>query len=358
MLGNLSQTVVKVPNFFHLLTKLSSPEFTKTRYREPPLIDTFSQLKRINSQINKRYFRLNDHFKENTPYKYLNYNNNKRYISPISKLPLRNFQTIFFSEYEFLNQTLKKNKSQAQLIQKSKNISINSTNNISKDYLNKTNPNSINNNNINNIKIENNRYNSLNPVNSEENKISDINENINDNRSENKIKAINNNEINEENKNDENKSNENNYNINNNENTNNENNIDDNNIGEKNIDDEQRKIEKYMQKLRDRKPNNIEELKEFLDIKFMEEAKKTKTVLPRIRPFNKSISQDDLFKKTIDKKIESLTVIRPEVKNSLYMRKKNIVLKRDYDLLQKIYTNHKNFPFRFDNNFNNKENLY
>ena len=91
MLGNLSQTVVKVPNFFNLLTKLSGPEFSKTRYREPPLIDTFSQLKRVNSQINKRYFRLNDHFKESAPYKYLNYNNNKRYISPISKIPLRNF---------------------------------------------------------------------------------------------------------------------------------------------------------------------------------------------------------------------------------------------------------------------------
>ena len=353
MLGNLSQTVVKVPNFFNLLTKLSGPEFSKTRYREPPLIDTFSQLKRVNSQINKRYFRLNDHFKESAPYKYLNYNNNKRYISPISKLPLRNFQSIFFSEYEFINNSLKKNNSQAQLIPKSKNISINSSNNISKDNTNRTSPNDINNNKIN-IKIENNRYDLLNPVNPEENKISDINENIiNNNIDENKKEEVNNNEINEENKNDENRNNENNLDNNINDNTNNE-----VNINENNIDDEQKKVDKYMQKLRDKKPNNIEELKEFLDIKFMDETKKTKTILPKIRRFNKSISQDDLFKRTIDKKIESLTVIRPEVKNSIYTRKKNIILKRDYDLLQKIYNNHKNLPFRFNNNLTNKDLLY
>ena len=348
MLGNLSQTVVKVPDFFHLLTKLSGPEFSKTRYREPPLIDTFSQLKRVNSQINKRYFRLNDHFKENAPYKYLNYNNNKRYISPISKLPLRNFQSIFFSEYEFLNKGLKKNNSQAQLIPKSKNISINFFNDISKDNLNKTSPNDINNSNIN-IKFENNRYNSLNPVNAEENKTSNINENnINKN-----INEINKKEINEENKKDDNKSIENNLDNNFNRNSNNENDIKENNNEEIYIDDEQKKIDKYMQKLRDKKPNNIQELKEFLDIKFMEETKKTKTVLPKIRRFKKSISQDDLFKKSIDKKIESLTVIRPEVKNSIYMRKKNIILKRDYDLIHKIYSNHKNLPFRFNNNLTN-----
>ena len=107
-----------------------------------------------------------------------------------------------------------------------------------------------------------------------------------------------------------------------------------------------------MKKLRDYKPKNIEELKQYLDIKYMEETNNNNNILPRIRGIHKSISQDDLFKKTIKKKIESLTMIRPEVKNSIYRRQKNIVLKRDYDLIHKIYANHTNSPFYFKNNLN------
>ena len=109
--------------------------------------------------------------------------------------------------------------------------------------------------------------------------------------------------------------------------------------------------------LRDRKPNNLKELKEYLDIKYMDETKKNE--LPRIKRIHKSMSQDDLFKKTIDRKIQSLTVINPNVKNSLYRRKKNMILKRDYDLLQKIYANNVNLPYRFKNsNISGNEVLY
>ena len=254
MLGNLSQTVIKVPNFFNLLTKLSSYEFQKTRYREPPLLDTFSQLKKINSHPNKRYFRLNDHFKANAPYKDLNYNNNKRFISPITKLPLRSFEQFFCPEYNNkLNQNLKTNNSQDELI----TISINNP----KFNLDKTTSNNTN----GKFKIENNRYNQIIPINIEEQKLPDIKENLN---------------------------------------------------------------------------NNLKELKEYLELKYIDETKKT--TLPKIRRIHKSMSQDDLFKKTIDKKIGSLSVINPIAKDSLYKRKKNMILKRDYDLLQKIYSNHNN----------------
>ena len=316
MLGNLSQTVIKVPNFFNLLTKLSSNEFAKTRYREPPLLDTFSQLKKVNSHLSKRYFRLNDHFKENAPYKDLNYNNNKKYISPISKYPLRSFEQFFYPEY---NHTLKRNNSQSQIISISRNFS--------KDNSNKN--NSFENND--NLQIENHRYNSIAPINNEEQKLPNIKENI----IVNKV----------------NKSNENDKDINK------ENNDDNSNDNPDIVDDEQKKIEKYMQMLRDRKPNNLKELKEYLDIKYMDETKKIE--LPRIKRIHKSMSQDDLFKKTIDKKIQSLTVINPVVKNSLYRRKKNMILKRDYDLLQKIYANNINLPFRFKNsNISDNEVLY
>lgn len=303
MLGNLSQTVIKVPNFFNLLTKLSSYEFQKTRYREPPLLDTFSQLKKINSHPNKRYFRLNDHFKANAPYKDLNYNNNKRFISPITKLPLRSFEQFFYPEYNNkLNQNLKRNNSQDELI----TISINNP----KYNLDKTTSNNTN----GKFKIENNRYNQIIPINIEEQKLPDIKENLNNhNINKNNNKDI---DINKDN-NDEN-----------------------NNDYPDMVNDEQKNIEKYLKKLRDRKPNNLKELKEYLELKYIDETKKT--TLPKIRRIHKSMSQDDLFKKIIDKKIGSLSVINPIAKDSLYKRKKNMILKRDYDLLQKIYSNHNN----------------
>ena len=121
-----------------------------------------------------------------------------------------------------------------------------------------------------------------------------------------------------------------------------------NNINSNNDDnDEEKKIQKYLKKLRDKKPKNIKELKELLDMKYLEEKKKNK--LPIIRSLHMSISQDDLFKKTIDKKIESFTMIRPEIKNSIFRRKKNFIFQKDYDLFKKINANH---PFRAKNNNN------
>ena len=314
MLGNLSQTIVKVPTFFHLLAKLSSKEFKNTRYREPPLIDTFSQLKKINHKKYHRYFKLNEHFKETAPYKDLNYNNNKRYISPVTKLPIRSFHQFLFSEYDDFNPKLKRNISQEQIISNSKFNPINLSNNINND---------------NNIKIENNRYNISNEINKEDNKHQDKNEEqLNNKENNNEIdnKEVNNDEENNEQNND--------------------------------VDDEQKKIEKYLQKLRKIKPNNLKELREYLDIKYMDDSKKNINVLPKIRRMNKSLSQDDLFKQTIDKKIESLTTIKPEIRNSIYERAKNIMLKRDYDLLHKVYANHKKFHFKHkknneNNNFKN-----
>lgn len=316
MLGNLSQTIVQVPNFFQLLTKLSSKEFAKTRYREPPLLDTFSQLKNINSNLNKRYFRVNDHFKENAPYKDLNYNNNKRYMSPVTKLMKRTFEKFLCLEIdrEDFKRNLNRNHSQAQIIQ--------------------------------NNNIENNRYDLQNNLNDDEtNKLDD---NLNNNN------EINNEIINENNKIEENNDENNNLNINSNNDVKDDEKNNKNNDNEDNIKDdynEKKSIQKYLTKLQNKRTKNIKELKEFLDNRYMEEKKKS--ILPKIKSMNKSLSQDDLFKKTIEKKIESLTMIKPEVKYSIYKRRKNIMLKKDYDLLQKIYANHRKFNFSFRNNIYN-----
>ena len=154
MLGNLSQTIVEVPNSFIFFKNISSKEFSKIRYRAPPLLDTFSQIKRLNSPPNKRYFRFKDHFKKNSLYNDLNYNNDKRYRSPIFKLPIKTFQNFFFSENEYFNKNLKKNNNQNQINKNIKNDSFNPNNNNSKD---ENTHNAINKNNS----IENKSYNLL-----------------------------------------------------------------------------------------------------------------------------------------------------------------------------------------------------
>ena len=99
-------------------------------------------------------------------YKDVHYNNNKKYISQISKYPLRSFEHFFYPEYNECNHTLKRNNSQAQIISISRNFS--------KDNLNKN--NTFENND--NLQIENLRYNSIAPINNEEQKLPNIKENI------------------------------------------------------------------------------------------------------------------------------------------------------------------------------------
>ena len=237
-------------------------------------------------------------------------------MSQVTKLMKRTFEKFLCLEIdrEDFKISLKRNHSQAQIIQ--------------------------------NNNIENNRYDLQNNLNDEEtNKLDD---NLNNNN------EMNNEIINENNKIEENNDENNNLNINSNNDVkddekNNENNDNEDNIKDDN--NEKKRIQKYITKLQNKRPKNIKELKEFLDNRYMEEKKKS--ILPKIKGMNKSLSQDDLFKKTIEKKIESLTMIKPEVKYSIYKRRKNIMLKKDYDLLQKIYANHRKFNFSFRNNIYN-----
>jgi len=68
MYGNLSKTIVSVPNSFHLSAHITSSTLAENRYKEPTIYDTFSHLRKINSRPNNRYFRLSEHFKEHSPY--------------------------------------------------------------------------------------------------------------------------------------------------------------------------------------------------------------------------------------------------------------------------------------------------
>ena len=114
-----------------------------------------------------------------------------------------------------------------------------------------------------------------------------------------------------------------------------------------NYEDEATNIKNYINKLYEKKPKNLSEMKELLDMNYMNYMNDTKIddkkrlFFPEIKGMHKSLSQEDLFMKSLDKKIESLTTIKPSVKMSLYKRKKNIILKRDYDLFQKYHGNPK-----------------
>ena len=308
MLGNLSQPIIIVPNSFKFISKIPTKELSKTRYRNPPLLDAFSQLKRLNSPINRRYFRFKDHFNGNSPCKDLNYNNDKRITSSMTKLSMISSQHSFFSDFKYINKKLRKNKSQTEIIS-NKNNNSNNSSKISKAIDNNTNYQE-------NILLS--------KINSEENKIDNIEDN---NQIINEIKDCNKIE----------------YKINNDNNNNNK--KTETNNKRQNSKEKKKEIEIYFKKIREKKPNDLKGLKNFLEMKYKEKRKDDK--LPKLKNFNKKnfIPQDDLFKKTLRKKIESLTTIRPEVKKFICKRKKNLILKRDYDLFQ-IFLNDKKLGFK------------
>ena len=126
------------------------------------------------------------------------------------------------------------------------------------------------------------------------------------------------------------------------------NSINDDNKPKNSEEEEKIKKEKYIKKLLENRPKNYKEINNFLDIKFTDETKQ-KQILPKIGRVPNSISQDDLFKKTMTLKLASLSMIRPEVKEGLFKRKKNMILKRDYDLIRRIYNVRKKLPFHLKN---------
>jgi hypothetical protein len=253
-------------------------------------------MKNVNSRLKKRYFRIKDHFKQNSVYKDLNYNNNKRYITPVTKLGKSNSFNNFFSNNSQIRKFSKKIKF---------NTSIDSNKTLSKDnikYTNTQNENGC---------FENNRY----KYNGEKkDTLNDFNDNPNNNE----------------------KSGENYQN------------------GNDNNEDEKTKITKYLNKLHEKKTYNLNELKELLDMNYMNFMKiddNKKILFHHIKGINESISQDDLFMKTLDKKVESLTTIKPAVKIALFKRKRNIILKKNFDQFLKFNDNHQeiSIPSKYNN---------
>ena len=316
MYGNLSKTIVSVPNAFHLSAHLTGLTVPENKYKIQTINDTFSYLNNIKYRPNNRYFRLSEHFKENSPYRDLNFNNNRRYISPLVIRPSISLDKLLFPKTLNNNLKIKKSISQDQLISITNSLNLSKT--ISKEITKENNNDNYNYSNqfiniMDNTTKENINNNSKINLNEEKNSLTKINE-------YNPIEqnSINNNTIHEE-------------------------------THSKNSEEEEKtRQENYFKKLEENKPHNLSQLKKYLELKYTDESKKI-NFLPKIQRVPNSISQDDLFKQTLNSKLASLRMIKPKVKEGIFKRKKNMIMKRDYDLIKRIYNVRKTLPYYLKN---------
>ena len=314
MYGNLSKTIVSVPNAFNISAHLTGLTLYDNKYKYQTINDTFSYLNKIKLRANNGYFKLSEHFKENSPYMDLNFNNNRRYISPLVTKPSINLNDLLFPKNINNNQKIRKSISQSQLISKASSL------NVSK-IMDKE------------ITKEANADNNVHPI-----------INIIDNTTKDNIN--NKQEINlSETKNTLTKINE--F-LPIEENTKNNNTINEENYSKNSEEEEKSRQENYFKKLEENKPHNLAQLKKFLEIKYIDDSKKI-NFLPKIRRVTESISQDDLFKQTLISKLASLRMIKPKVKEGIFKRKKNMIMKRDYDLIKRIYNVRKTLPYYLRN---------
>ena len=314
MYGNLSKTIVSVPNAFNISAHLTGLTLYDNKYKHQTINDTFSYLNKIKLRANNGYFKLSEYFKENSPYMDLNFNNNRRYISPLVTKPSINLNDLLFPKNINNNQKIRKSISQSQLISKASSL------NVSK-IMDKE------------ITKEANADNNVHPI-----------INIIDNTTKDNIN--NKQEINlSETKNTLTKINE--F-LPIEENTKNNNTINEENYSKNSEEEEKSRQENYFKKLEENKPHNLAQLKKFLEIKYIDDSKKI-NFLPKIRRVTESISQDDLFKQTLISKLASLRMIKPKVKEGIFKRKKNMIMKRDYDLIKRIYNVRKTLPYYLRN---------
>ena len=235
-IGNLSQTIVKLPNFFKSSVFNAPTRGSPYNYKKPPVMDTFNQVKKLNIPLRNRIFRLNDFLKIKSVPIDLNFNNNRRYLSPDSIRINKNFNSIIYGSSTFRKKGI------------DKNINLK------------------NKNNIDNHLIEINNINS----NTESEKQNEENSSVNED--------------------------------------------------EKNV--------------TNKKIMNLDELKNFLETKTMNNDSKNIVHFPKIT--NLRYTKDELYKNAINKKINSLTTVKPEIKESIFHKNKNYTLEKDYYNYKKI----------------------
>ena len=301
MFGNLSKTLIKAPHYFN--NNIGTEPNKNTKISEKFLLDTFSNIRKLNTRnYNSRYFRERDFVKKNLSLD-LNYNNN--YRKEIAPTVLTN-KCISFEEFFYGN---------------SKNNTKSTTKIITKESLYKTNKTNIT--NLTNkskmtksveekkshVSIQKEKFQNFLDKELMSNKsIEEFNKQVDSNINS-LIRKINQNSL--------------------------------------NLTEKENKLEK-------RRINRIENLKYYIN--------KNTVVEPPVKIKFPEIylkSNDTLYREAMDKKMNSLSMVSPKIKEQLKTKNRVFASEKDFYRYNNYYNMYKQNPFyesvKYIEENNNKE---
>ena len=286
MFGNLSKSLIKAPHYFNNIVDMEQNQLSKISRNN--LLDTYSNIKKLNSRSsNYRYFKERDFLKKNLILD-LNYNNNfRKEVTP----QVRTNHCISFEEFIFGNSNINTN---------------NNTKNITKQSLYKT--------NISNRENDTKRSHLNKSV---EPKISPIstNKQFKNFLEEKLISKDSIEEFNDQVK------------------------INIDNLIDR-INQNTLKLNSFDNKFGKNGKNRIDNLKEYIN--------RNTVVEPPVKlkfPDMDVKSQDTLYRETMDKKMNSLSMISPKIKEQLKSKNRVFASGKDFYRYNNSYSMYKQNPF-------------
>ena len=285
MLGNLSKTLIKAPHYFNNNSDIESKNFSKIS--KEVLLDTYSNIRRLNSRNdNYRYFKERDFVKKHLKLD-LNYNNNfRKEITPkVRTRPCVSFEEFIYGNSNVVTRHNTRNVTKKSLYETNKsNLITDKTfkSNLTKSFDSKIVPNTTKRDKFNHF-----FDNKLISKDSIEEFNVQIKSNIN-----NLIDKLNNNSL--------------------------------------NLSGLGTKFEK----------NRIENLKEFIN--------RNTVVEPPIKlkfPEMNVQTQDNLYRDVLDKKLNSLSMVSPKIKEQLKSKNRVFASERDFYRYNNSYAMYQNNPF-------------
>lgn len=285
MLGNLSKTLIKAPHYFNNNSDIESKNFSKIS--KEVLLDTYSNIRRLNSRNdNYRYFKERDFVKKHLKLD-LNYNNNfRKEITPkVRTRPCVSFEEFIYGNSNVATRNNTRNVTKKSLYETNKsNLITDKTfkSNLTKSFDSKIVPNTTKRDKFNHF-----FDNKLISKDSIEEFNVQIKSNIN-----NLIDKLNNNSL--------------------------------------NLSGLGTKFEK----------NRIENLKEFINRNTVVEPP-IKLKFPEIN----IQTQDNLYRDAMDKKLNSLSMVSPKVKEQLKSKNRVFASERDFYRYNNSYAMYQKNPF-------------
>jgi hypothetical protein len=285
MFGNLSKTLIKAPHYFNNNSDLENNQFSKIS--KVALLDTYSNIRRLNSRNdNYRYFKERDFVKKNLKID-LNYNNNlRKEITPkVRTKPCMSFEEFLFGNSNSVTKNNTRNITKKSLYRTNKSHLLTDKtfkSNLTKSFDSKKIPNTTN-----KEKFKNYLDSRLISKDTIEEFNGEVKSNI-----DNLIDKINNNSL--------------------------------------NLSGLSKKFEK----------NRIENLKEFIN--------RNTVVEPPIKlkfPEMNVQTQDNLYRDVLDKKLNSLSMVSPKIKEQLKSKNRVFASERDFYRYNNSYAMYQNNPF-------------